>query len=658
MVLSRQVYISDGTTKQYPIAFADGYLSRDEVNVYEEYDDGTPDKDIPFTFINDNLIQLTTVPKSGTRIVIERDVEASSRKVVFIPQYIKSSDLNTMYQHLLYLIQALMDGRLESTIKSDLDMGYNKIINLGAPTNDNDAVRLIDIKTYTDLAQSLNQQNAAHEAAAKVSETNAKASENAAKASQNAAAQSAQSAANTVNGFDAHAAQKQQEFDNNAAQKQAQVDASAETARKWAIGTISEQPNGSAKYWAEQAQTATAGTLNESILTNCLTEIPQDIKLELSNGTLTLKAGSKVYKGDGTAVTVNSDVTHNVLSGTSKKFVVLESDSRIAVCDIDKSYSQDTEPTNIITGSLWYNTTTKEIKRYSEPNWNNVISFPLCICSLSDGKITSIDQVFNGFGYIGNTIFALPGIKGLIPNGFNTDGSLNSIEIETSSVTTVTKVGESTNGCFSIMPNLNLWSGGFVYTFFLPDKGEINKRYYVISKNKIYAYYSSNFIEQNGCLAGSFSSDSTGRITSLTPNTAFHATDYNEFAREVGRSAKVDEDNTFTGVNKFNEEIIASKVAYTKSNYVNGFSDILLTYDSNKDWWAQLRAQNTSTAFGYMGIYVNEDTGEVKTDAPTPPISDNSRQIATTAWINNKFQKVRTLPAQPDPNVTYLIPEE
>ena len=33
--------------------------------------------------------------------------------------------------------------------------------------------------------------------------------------------------------------------------------------------------------------------------TNCITEIPNDIKLELSNGTLTLKAGSKVYVPNG-----------------------------------------------------------------------------------------------------------------------------------------------------------------------------------------------------------------------------------------------------------------------------------------------------------------------------------------------------------------------
>ena len=284
MALSRQVIISDGTTKQYPITFADGYLSRDEVKVYEEFDDGTPNSDIPFIFINDNLIELSRVPISGNKIVIERDVEANARMVNFIPQYIKSSDLNTMYKHLLYLIQSVLDGRFDEGIIKDLDMGFNRIYNIGAPKQDNDAVRLIDVKNYTDLAQSLNQQNAAHAAAAK--------------ASQNAAAASAQSAANTVNGFDAHAADKQQDFDDNYTSKlnsfnsnataktnafndnytdkKALIDAQVaiaessatnannykDKAKEWAISQnlvddedySSKHWAGKSKYWAEQAQ--------------------------------------------------------------------------------------------------------------------------------------------------------------------------------------------------------------------------------------------------------------------------------------------------------------------------------------------------------------------------------------------------------------------
>lgn len=39
--------------------------------------------------------------------------------------------------------------------------------------------------------------------------------------------------------------------------------------------------------------------INYNNISNCITEIPQDIKLELNNGTLTLKAGSKVYVPNG-----------------------------------------------------------------------------------------------------------------------------------------------------------------------------------------------------------------------------------------------------------------------------------------------------------------------------------------------------------------------
>ena len=107
--------------------------------------------------------------------------------------------------------------------------------------------------------------------------------------SRDAAAASAKFAADTVNGFDTHAAEKQSAFDTNAqqkindynsnataktdafnqnaAEKQAQVDASAAAAKQsetnaansadlaesWAIGDKSSRPEGSAKWWADQA---------------------------------------------------------------------------------------------------------------------------------------------------------------------------------------------------------------------------------------------------------------------------------------------------------------------------------------------------------------------------------------------------------------------
>ena len=43
------------------------------------------------------------------------------------------------------------------------------------------------------------------------------------------------------------------------------------------------------------------------------------------------------------------------------------------------------------------------------------------------------------------------------------------------------------------------------------------------------------------------------------------------------------------------------------------------------------------------------------TESPTPPVSDNSTQIATTNWFNQKFQVVSTLPASPNANVYYFV---
>ena len=41
---------------------------------------------------------------------------------------------------------------------------------------------------------------------------------------------------------------------------------------------------------------------------------------------------------------------------------------------------------------------------------------------------------------------------------------------------------------------------------------------------------------------------------------------------------------------------------------------------------------------------------------PTPTLTANDTQAATTAWFNSKMQVVSALPANPDPNVFYFIP--
>ena len=62
--------------------------------------------------------------------------------------------------------------------------------------------------------------------------------------------------------------------------------------------------------------------LDENVITNCITKIPQDIKLELSeDGTLTLKQGSNIYKGNGTSITIDADLSITNVGDNGNKFL-------------------------------------------------------------------------------------------------------------------------------------------------------------------------------------------------------------------------------------------------------------------------------------------------------------------------------------------------
>ena len=186
--------------------------------------------------------------------------------------------------------------------------------------------------------------------------------------------------------------------------------------------------------------------------TNCITEIPQDIKLELADGVLTLKAGSKVYMPNGKnedgsnkfdEIVVENDIivdTATSSTATYKSRIHYRED-KACYCNMMVSNSTSGSDNNpIINHGMYYNVTLNKIFYYSKDGIaiEKLFSFPLGDVTVSNGVVTSIDNICNGFGYIGSTLFALPNVKGLIPNGRNEDGSLNNIESSVSNVSTVT----------------------------------------------------------------------------------------------------------------------------------------------------------------------------------------------------------------------------
>lgn len=405
------------------------------------------------------------------------------------------------------------------------------------------------------------------------------------------------------------------------------------------------QTNGTSTVWTD--------AVDYTNKANCITKIPQDIKLELNNGTLTLKAGSKVYKGDGNVINIDSD---KVLSqgGTNTNavmFIRIDTNSFISTT-LKKTFSGDTPPDSPTNLDLWYDTANKMVKVYSKADsaWYEC-TFPFGLFSNSNSSVTSIDQVFNGFGYIGSTVFALPGVEGLIPNGFVGE-SRNNIKFKTSSVLTQTVPAEWGNPSYFAVDNY----GFSIYAQYSEDgpvNGFRNQMWYDSRENLLKATR-DNLVNIDVVKRVYFLriNHDSGRITSFNPKATFHAADYQDVP-------KLAADNTFTGINKIRHSkgifqlesnvydwkeqsssfSTPAKVYFAdKNSILNGF--IQTTKLTNNSRTCEIGVRNQSdTEWNVMGVGYDPN-GNKYTFAPTPPTSDNSTQIATTAWFNSQKQNI------------------
>lgn len=234
--------------------------------------------------------------------------------------------------------------------------------------------------------------------------------------------------------------------------------------------------------------------------TNCITEIPQDIKLEVdANGKLVLKSGSVVTYPNGSQYQTTSDST-STPSAAGQHVVFAQSNGNVTILDAPaKVVSGTTDSLAGTTYHVWFDTTNTSIVRYGSntttPSLTG-LSLPLAIVTVADSKIQSIDKVFNGFGYIGKTIFAMPDVSGLMPNGFNSDGTLNSQPIKTSALSIYNINGIKSNVPFYIRSNGNI------------DYYTAGKYHPDINRNES---YSENYFLAFEC--GRLWSNNTGSIT-------------------------------------------------------------------------------------------------------------------------------------------------
>ena len=237
-----------------------------------------------------------------------------------------------------------------------------------------------------------------------------------------------------------------------------------------------------------------------------------------SNKVMTLKAGSRLYIPNGfeqdgitpkfNVVVTTSDLNSSTSAGTTRVGFYASKHSTLWYQQTSLLCSGDTDT---ISGSahIWYDTNTNIIKYWNGSAYeNNEFSLPFCLVTMASDGIASIDQIFNGFGYIGLTAFVLPGVKVTLPDGLNDDGTFKS------QIRTITSVEVSNN------IHYNYSSGNFRGAFVItPTYAGRSYKYMTCSSRYTIPPITNGYILSEN---KTFQTDSSGNITSnLTTGTRF-----------------------------------------------------------------------------------------------------------------------------------------
>lgn len=290
--------------------------------------------------------------------------------------------------------------------------------------------------------------------------------------------------------------------------------------------------------------------LNYKNITNCLLEVPQNIKLELTDSGLTLKAGSVVIVPNGTdgfkEVVISADLTMALTAFTgSEQFVLFYNATETGAIAGRRLASQVGSGATTPTTGHWhyYNTTDNFVYSVVDGALRGYrASFPFGLITVTDGTITSIDQVFNGMGYIGSTVWCDKGVKGLIPNGRNEDGTLKNVEHTENKLTVYTNASANATYVISLLPTYSgiglqqVKNYYYLQTPILPDVSTASSKAYVFSENTWYECnsgtdYTWQKLEQ--VVAGEVTWVN-GTITNLDVKQPFQAPDIQDVVRKTG----------------------------------------------------------------------------------------------------------------------------
>ena len=373
--------------------------------------------------------------------------------------------------------------------------------------------------------------------------------------------------------------------------------------------------------------------LDTTNVSNCITEIPQDIKLELNNGTLTLKSGSVITASDGTQYTATTDKTTAYSSSDNGKAVIFSAKSNQGLqgfVSLNRVGSGTTLPEDATNYSVFYNSTDNKIYLWLNSSWSEWgVGLPLAIVSVESGVITSIDQVFNGFSYIGTTAFVLPGVQALLAKGKNADGTLKSQLWTNSSV----KIVDISAGAYVLYQEHNntVSRTGFIYE--VNSYNDIPKpfvdwvRWYVRDENLWYTSYAGTITNASQIPFVKYKI-TNGVVSEFNVlKQPFRAVDYNDYAQTQSQVS------TNTANIATNTSDIAAIIANTKSiTAKDTINSILTTTGINKAQSGYVKLGNGLII--QWGIDTQTSSGNKTVNLPTA-FSSATSYVVTPAQVNS-----------------------
>lgn len=225
-----------------------------------------------------------------------------------------------------------------------------------------------------------------------------------------------------------------EEFNTNASEKQDAVDASAAAAAESADR---------AEQAAEAAEASTQGGFYNRVH-DCILENPYHLNYKIEGDTFTLLPGSVLAYPDGSKVVTDTEISGTIPDYNSNILGIVDDNSIFFFAADGFNYGSIKPDAFMGVYPFWLDTANKVLKKRNEAQTDYEGSYPLpIICS--NCAITGQGAVLDrGAGLLcmmaadgdnlnshGMTVFVPAGIKGLIPNGFKTDGSFDNIEYVT-----------------------------------------------------------------------------------------------------------------------------------------------------------------------------------------------------------------------------------